>query len=56
MAFGWMVGLPKLLGVHKRAHVIFLFLLHALDRSDTGAKSCYNTKNDGSKESNLHQP
>jgi len=56
MAFGWIKALPKLSGVYKRAHVVFLFLLHPLDRSDNGAKSFYNTEKDGSKKNNLHQP
>jgi hypothetical protein len=33
-----------------------MFLLHALDRSETGLKSRHNTEKDEGKMSNLHQP
>jgi hypothetical protein len=56
MAFGWTKGLPKLLGVYKRAHVMFLFLLHTLDRSENGLKSRHNADKDDGNKSNLHQP
>jgi hypothetical protein len=56
MAFGWIKGLPNLLGVYKRAHVMFLFSLHTLDRPETGLKSRHNADKDDGKKSHLHEP